>query len=193
MDDKQRDLARSKLEQNEDAVVHWLTLPWDPALKRQAPDDDDELKKLEKLGYKAVDKPSPSGGDSTIKILETPAERIDEYRAKVQEYRAMLDQTDPTFGADVVGAKRLIAKGEAAAMRASLMADLDRKTADFKESLASIPMTPEQQKKDVVLHQPLPPFWWIDGITAWVLAIIGGCLLLGLLTRSTACWRPASC
>ncbi len=80
----------------------------------------------------------------------------------------MLDQTDPTFGADVVGAKRLAAKGEAAAMRASLLADLDKKTADFKESLASIPLTPDQQKKDVVYRGPtLPLLWWIDGITAW--------------------------
>ena len=28
LDDKQRELARSKLEQNEDEVVQWLTMPW---------------------------------------------------------------------------------------------------------------------------------------------------------------------
>ncbi len=184
LDDKQRELARSKLEQNEDEVVQWLTMPWDPALKRQAPDNDDELKAIEKRGFKAVEKTSPSGGNATIKVLETPAERIDEYRKKVEEYRAMLDVTDPTFGADVVGTKRLAAKGEAAAMRASLLADLDKKTADFKESLASIPLTPDQQKKEAVLRGATPLLWWIDSITAWGLAIIGGCLLLGLLTRT---------
>jgi uncharacterized membrane protein YphA (DoxX/SURF4 family) len=182
-EDKQRELARLKLEQNEDAVVQWLTMAWDPALKRQAPDDEDDLKKIEKQGFKAVEKTSPAGGTGTVKILETPAERIDEYRNKVQEYRAMLDQTDATFGADVVGANRLAAKTDAAALRKSLQEDLDRKTADFKASLDSL-LTPEQLQKHVVFWGSTPLLWWIDGITAWALAIIGGCLLLGLLTRT---------
>ena len=85
-------------------------------------------------------------------MLETPAERIDEYRDKVQEYRAMLDKTDAAFDKDVVGAKRLAAKARGGGdARASLLADLDKKTADFKEALASVLLTPDQQKKSVAL------------------------------------------
>ena len=45
-------------------------------------------------------------------------------------------------------------------------------------------LTPEQRQKEVVFRGPTPAFWWIDGCTAWGLAIIGGCLLAGLLTRT---------
>ncbi|HVS39867.1 MAG TPA: DoxX family protein [Gemmataceae bacterium] len=236
-DKRQRDLASAKLEESEDGVFHWLTLPWDATLKRQAPDDfatmDEQLKKaqarldqlaamdkalgdpgddqakkqqkqeiederklvttdrdklqaLQKIeirGFRAVEKTSPTG-TGTITILETPAERIEEYRNKVQQYRAMVDDTDRAFGADVVGPKRLAAKGEAAAMRKSLMDDLDKETAKFKTSLDSL-LTPDQQQATVALPpRPTPLIWWIDGCTAWALTIIGGCLLAGLLTRT---------
>ncbi len=61
-----------------------------------------------------VDKNYPSG---VLTVDETPAQRVADYRAKVQEYRDMLDKTDSAFGKDVVGAKRLAAKAEAATMR----------------------------------------------------------------------------
>ena len=113
---------------------------------------------------------------------ETPAQRVADYRAKVQEYRDMLDKTDAAFGKDVVGAKRLAAKAEAATMRKSLLADLDKKTADLKASLESV-LTPDQQEKAMPSTPPPPALYWIDGVTAWGLTIIGGCLLIGLLTR----------
>ena len=46
------------------------------------------------------------------------------------------------------------------------MADLDKKTDDFKASLADL-LTPEQQKKAAAFQAPMPLLWWIDGITAW--------------------------
>jgi uncharacterized membrane protein YphA (DoxX/SURF4 family) len=176
LDASQRGQAQAKLEQAEDAVVHWLTLKADDTKPRDAQPDNI------KIALKEVEKPSPSG-NATLKVQETPAERVAEYRQKVQEYRDMLYVTDQTFGTDVAGPKRLAAKAEAAAMRASLTADLDKKAREFKESLASL-LTPEQQKKDVLFWGPRSAVWWIDGITAWGLAIIGGCLLLGLLTRT---------
>ena len=52
LDARQRDLARGKLEENEDTVFQWLTMPWDAALARQAPDDfatvDEQLKKAQR-------------------------------------------------------------------------------------------------------------------------------------------------
>jgi uncharacterized membrane protein YphA (DoxX/SURF4 family) len=211
LDDRQQGEAKAKLEQAEANLVNWLTLKVDAAKPR-----DDQTDKDVKAALTEVEKPAPSG-NATLKQLMTPAERVQEYRRKVQEYRDMLDKTDAAFGKDVVGTKRLAAKGEAAAMRTSLMADLDKRTADFKASLEFL-QPPDQAAVLVLgastfgqlssptgqgplvasaalfpgsidLHPPLAPepttplIWWIDGITAWGLAVIGGCLLIGLLTR----------
>jgi len=173
LDEKQRDLAKGKLEGAESEVVHWLTLQAEKG-KTKAEQQPDVLKAMTE-----VDKTYPSG---VLTVDETPAQRVEDYRAKVQEYRDMLDKTDAAFGKDVVGAKRLAAKAEAATMRKSLMADLDKKTTDFKESLESV-LTPEQRQKAMPSTPPLPALYWIDGITAWGLTIIGGCLLIGLLSR----------
>ena len=126
-----------------------------------------------------MDKTYPSG---VLTVDETPAQRVEEYRSKVQEYRDMLDKTDAAFGKDVVGAKRLAAKAEAATMRKSLLADLDKKTADLKASLEAV-LTPEQTQNAKPSIPPLPALYWIDGVTAWGLTVIGGCLLIGLLSR----------
>ena len=58
-----------------------------------------------------VEKTYPSG---VLKVDETPAQRIADYRDKVHEYRHMLDKTDAAFNSDVVGPERLAAKAEAA-------------------------------------------------------------------------------
>ena len=173
LDEKQRALAEGKLEGAESEVVRWLTLmaEKDKPKEQQQPDVQKAMT--------TVDKTYPSG---VLSVDETPAQRVAEYRAKVQEYRDMLDKTDAAFGKDVVGAKRLAAKAEAAAMRTSLLADLDKKTTDLKASLESV-LTPEQQQKAVALIPALPPIYWIDAVTAWGLTIIGGCLLIGLLSR----------
>ncbi len=102
-----------------------------------------------------VDKNYPSG---VLTVDETPAQRVADYRAKVQEYRDMLDKTDAAFGKDVVGAKRLAAKAEAATMRKSLLADLDKKTADLKASLESV-LTPDQRQKVMTSTPPLPALY----------------------------------
>lgn len=172
----QRGQAQAKVEQAEDAVVHWLTLKADDSKPRdQQPDNI-------KIALKEVEKPSPSG-NATLKVLLTPAERVAAYREKVREYRDMLDVTDKTLGTDVAGSKRLAAKAEAATMRKSLMDDLDKKTGELKQSLAAL-LTPEQEHKDVAFWGSRSVLWWIDGITAWGLAITGGCLLLGLFSRT---------
>ncbi len=173
LDEKQRDLAKGKLEGAESEGVHWLTLQAEKGKTKaeQQPDVRDAMTE--------VDKTYPSG---VLTVDETPAQRVEEYQAKVQDYRDMLDKTDAALGTDVVGAKRLAAKVEAAVMRKSLLADLDKKTADLKESLESV-LTPEQMQYAKPSIPPLPALYWIDGVTAWGLTIIGGCLLIGLLSR----------
>ena len=173
LDEKQRALAEGKLEGAESEVVHWLTLQADKSKPKDQQQPD------VKNAMTSVDKTYPSG---VLTVDETPAQRVEDYQAKVQEYRDMLDKTDAALGKDVVGAKRLAAKAEAAAIRKSLLADLDKKTADLKASLESV-LTPEQSQKGMASIPSLPALYWIDGVTAWGLTIIGGCLLIGLLSR----------
>ena len=176
LDDRQQGEAKAKLEQAEAKLVNWLTLKVDPIRPR-----DDQTDKDVKAALTEVEKPAPSG-NATLKQLLTPAERVQEYRQKVQEYRDMLDKTDAAFGKDVVGSKRLAAKAEAATMRKSLMSDLDKKTADMKTGLDDI-LTPEQAQKSIAPDTAPTLLWWMDGATAWGLTVIGGCLLIGLFSR----------
>ena len=182
LDATQQKAAKEDLDKAEAKVVRWLTLKAIPGRsKDQQPADVQKV-------MTEVEKTYPSG---VLKVDETPAQRIADFRDKVHEYRHMLDKTNAAFNSDVVGPDRLAAQREAAAMRNSLMADLDNKTADLEESWKTL-LTPEQAKKGTP-PPPLPLLWWIDGFTAWALLVIGGCLLLGLLTRSTACWRLSFC
>ena len=172
LDANQEKEAKDKLDKAEADVVRWLTLMAAPGKSKDKQPTDVQAVMTE------VEKTYPSG---VLKVQETPAQRVAEYRDKVQEYRNMLDQTDAAFNSDVAGLSRLAVKNEAAGMRKSLMADLDKKTADLKGSWYAL-LTDTQVNKGVPPPSP-PLLWWIDGITAWGLLIIGGCLLLGLFTR----------
>ncbi|HBI45469.1 MAG TPA: hypothetical protein DDY78_21835 [Planctomycetales bacterium] len=172
LDANQEKEAKANLDKAEADVVRWLTIQAVEGKSKDKQPTDVQAVMTE------VEKTYPSG---VLKVQETPAQRIAEYRDKVQEYRNMLDKTDAAFNSDVVGLKRLATKGEAASMRKSLMADLDKKTAALKASWGDL-LTDSQANKGVPLPS-LPLLWWVDGITAWGLTVIGGCLLLGLLTR----------
>jgi uncharacterized membrane protein YphA (DoxX/SURF4 family) len=172
LDANQEKEAKADLDKAEAAVARWLTLQAAPGKSKDKQPTDVQAVMTE------VEKTYPSG---VLKIEQTPAQRIADYRDKVQEYRNMLDKTDVAFNSDVVGLSRLAAKNEAAGMRKSLMADLDKKTTDLKSAWYDL-LTESQANKGVP-PPSLPLLWWIDGITAWGLFIVGGCLLLGLLTR----------
>jgi uncharacterized membrane protein YphA (DoxX/SURF4 family) len=172
LDANQEKEAKAELDKAKADVGLWLTLQAVPG----------KSKDKQPTGVQAVmtevEKTYPSG---VLKVEETPGQRIAEYRDKVQEYRNMLDKTDAAFNSDVVGLKRLATKNEAAVMRKSLMADLDQKTTGLEASWQAL-LTDAQREKGSPAP-PVPMIWWIDGITAWGLLIVGGCLLLGLLTR----------
>jgi uncharacterized membrane protein YphA (DoxX/SURF4 family) len=172
LDPDQEKKAKSELDKAKAEVVRWLTIQAIPGKSKDKQPTDVQAVMTE------VEKNYPSG---VLKVEETPAQRVADYRNKVQEYRNMLDKTDAAFNSDVVGLNRLAVKGEAAAMRKSLMADLDKKTAELKASWQGLLTDPQRDKG--VPPSSLPLIWWVDGITAWGLTIIGGCLLLGLLTR----------
>ncbi len=172
LDANQEKEAKANLDKAEAELARWLTLEAAPGKSKDKQPPDVQAVMTE------VEKTYPSG---VLKVEETPAQRVADFRNKVQEYRNMLDKTDAAFNKDVVGMNRLATKGEAAALRKSLMADLDKKTTDLKTSWADL-LTDAQRQKGA--PAPLPPLiWWIDGATAWGLTIIGACLLLGLLTR----------
>jgi uncharacterized membrane protein YphA (DoxX/SURF4 family) len=172
LDANQEKEAKAKLDKTESEVARWLTIQAIPGKSKDKQPTDVQAVMTE------VEKTYPSG---VLKVEETPAQRVADYRNKVQEYRNMLDKTDAVFNSDVVGQNRLAVKGEAAAMRKSLMADLDKKTAELKASWQGLLTDPQRDKG--VPPPSLPLIWWVDGITTWGLTIIGGCLLLGLLTR----------
>ncbi len=172
LDANQEKAAKADLDKAEADVVAWLTVQAAPGKSKDKQPTEVQAVMTE------VEKTYPSG---VLKVEETPAQRVADFRDKVQEYRNMLDKTDAAFNNDVVGVSRLAAKGEAAAMRNSLTADLYKETAALKGSWVSL-LTDSQRQKGAPTP-PLPMIWWIDGVTAWGLLIIGGCLLLGLLTR----------
>ena len=123
LDANQEKEAKAELDKAEADIARWLTIQAVPGKSKDKQPTDVQAVMTE------VEKTYPSG---VLKVEETPAQRIAEYRDKVQEYRNMLDKTDAAFNNDVVGHNRLAVKNEAAGMRKSLMADLDKKTADLE-------------------------------------------------------------
>ena len=172
LDANQEQKAKAELDKAKADVVRWLSIQAIPGKSKDKQPTDVQAVMTE------VDKTYPS---SVLSVNETPAQRIADYRNKVHEYRNMLDKTNAAFNSDVVGMARLAAKNEAAGMRKSLMGDLDKKLNDLKASGGDL-LTDAQRQKGVP-PPALPLIWWVDGITAWGLLVIGGCLLLGLLTR----------
>jgi len=109
LDSRQADLAEKKLYQREDNTVRWL---------------------LE--GRKRITKTFPTG---TVEVEQTTAQRIEDYRNKVQEVRDMQTKLIPDFGKDVLKEKFRAAKTEANQMRLQLLADLNEQTEYMKKSL----------------------------------------------------------
>jgi len=169
-DDQKKD-AQTRLVQAKSAVVLWLTDPRPANLPEE---------KKEALGIKKVKKTYPSG---VVDVEQTVSERVADYRSGVEDVLSTQTTKLWVFGKDVEKQRLVKAKGDLEQKRADLMKDLDARTADMKGRLASV-LTPEQKEKGEV---PAGPgnrlLWWLDRSTAWGLTIMGGCLLLGLLTR----------
>jgi uncharacterized membrane protein YphA (DoxX/SURF4 family) len=175
LDDKQREVARGKLEQTEDATVLWLSKE----------ETDDKTKAIKK-----------SFQSNTIEVKLPVPQRVAEYKAKLSELRDTTDNRLFLMGRDVEGRRLLETKGEVVRLRLALLADLDEYTKRLQENLDGL-LTPEQKeqasKKDkykepVPQAEPLPSTVqkWIDLSTMYGLAILGLCLLFGLFSR-TAC------
>lgn len=112
LDAQQAALAEKKLQQREDSTVRWF---------------------LE--GRKRVTKTFPTG---TVEVEETTPERIEDFRKKAQEVRAMQTQLIPEFEKDVLKEKLRTAKAEANQMRVQLLADVNEQTEFAKKALAEV-------------------------------------------------------
>jgi uncharacterized membrane protein YphA (DoxX/SURF4 family) len=158
LDADQRQAAREKLDKALDDAVAWIT-------------DDTHRKELDR------DTTFPT---ATFAPRKAPAERIAEYRARVEEYRRAQDEVNPAFGEDVYKAKLRTMKADAAKARAEIISDLE---APMHASLLSV--LNDDQKKTSALGPPPPPptLLWTDRIVSWGLVVIGIGLLLGVFTR----------
>jgi uncharacterized membrane protein YphA (DoxX/SURF4 family) len=170
LDDRQKDVARVKLEQHKGQVVDWIL-----------------------QGSRQVRRPSPYG--PPVEVVQTTRERLAEYvaaRDRVRAYQAtefavaMRTPFAPDKNRELMADKAAVAR-----LRGELRQDIDHQTTLMKDDLREV-LTPEQEERGP-LPEPVRVDWkymsrldWIDFLVRWGLTITGCCLLLGLFSR-TAC------
>src|SRR5207245_2398447 len=108
-----------KLQQVKDQAVRWL---------------------LGQNGVREVER--SFGGAATVKLKETPLERLNAYRKNVQQLHQTLQEKLPAFGRDVEKQKLNNLKAELNRLRTELLADLEK---PLVEALDSV-LTDEQRK-----------------------------------------------
>lgn len=170
---EQEKQAATRLQQAKSNLVTWLH--WND--RTMVLPDTDRANR----GIKKVKKVYPGG---EIEVESTVPERVADYLAALDDVRRTQTSKLWYFGKDVEKQRLLKAKADLEQKRADLMKDLDVKTADMKKSLADV-LTPEQKEKGEV---PAPAaenrtLTLLDQGTAYGLTIMGGCLILGFLTR----------
>jgi uncharacterized membrane protein YphA (DoxX/SURF4 family) len=161
---------------------------------------------------KLIARPLPQG--PPLMVAMTVPERLQDLRKKEEQVRNIEENVRPTFG-DTTFATLLDVKGQVRRARAELRADLNKQTGDMKKALAGVlsgglkmpcavgggaagalsvpPGLSTEQKQLRPMPEPAgKPIrqWstleWSDHIVKYGLVLVGGLLLLGLLTR-TAC------
>jgi uncharacterized membrane protein YphA (DoxX/SURF4 family) len=167
---EQREEAKKKLDEALDDAAKWLT-------------NTTSRKELDK---------NAAFPTASFAPRKSPAERIADYRAKVEEYRQAENQANQAFGNDVYKARLVVMKADAAKMRTDLLGDLEAvlrkgsdgpKGPDNRKGLESI-LTDEQKQMGPVPAPPAPAVVrWTDRIVSYGLLIAGAGLMLGLFTR----------
>jgi uncharacterized membrane protein YphA (DoxX/SURF4 family) len=131
LDDANRKLAESKLEQARADYVRWLTKP---ARKLDDAFRDDEKAKKITIAIQG------DGGKTTLTydVPDSPQQRLVEYQGKLLAIRTAVERVSRAFGKDVEKNRLATLRGEAAAMRISLQKDIDGHTQKLKDSLAKL-------------------------------------------------------
>ncbi len=136
-------------------------------------------------GVKEVDKQFSKVEE---KVPVTTQQRIDAYKKQLRDARRLENEGNPAFGHNVYKKTLTDLKKDSTTSRKELLADENRPFKDALKYIQAKVLTDEQRKLGTP-PEPEPGFrWitWIDRVTMWGLVIVGGCLLLGLFTR-TAC------
>jgi len=113
------------------------------------------------------------------------SDRVEEYRRKVEELRALQGPSD-AIGKDVEKGKRPAVRAEVMALRSELQGLLEERNGQMKKMLIDNVVSKESIRIRGPVPQPPKPsiIRWIDLGTRWGLLVIGGCLLLGFLSRT---------
>jgi uncharacterized membrane protein YphA (DoxX/SURF4 family) len=174
LDENQLAEARNKLDQAKDKAAKWLM-----------------------EGTVEADRSLVTAGREgpAIKQKESVAARVREYRGLLERIEKM-EKEFTAFEKDVRKKEYRDLKAEAAKMREALLAEQDK---PMKEALETLQLTPDQKKIDPMKPKYRPPesfkeyklIDWNDFVVRWGLVVVGGCLMLGLFTR-TACLLAAA-
>jgi uncharacterized membrane protein YphA (DoxX/SURF4 family) len=125
--------------------------------------------------------------DVSVPVTMKTPDRVQEYLDKLKEIEDDRAKAAPDLP---LYTKQKIDKAtvRAQAMHKELADDLDKQTAKMKTDLRALLTYEQKHMPDVPAEpKPAPPEWarqkLLDATVRWTLLVIGGCLLLGLLTR----------
>jgi uncharacterized membrane protein YphA (DoxX/SURF4 family) len=140
----------------------------------------EEASKWFREGTTGVVKAFPTG---SVKVNRTTAERLAEYEQALKDQHT-LERALVQFNHAIWQDRLKTAKAEVAKLRAELLKEIEDRTNSLHRELSKL-LTPDQVGKG--RYAPPPEtnrlLWFTDLATAWGLTILGGMLLLGLLTR----------
>jgi uncharacterized membrane protein YphA (DoxX/SURF4 family) len=131
-------------------------------------------------------KRSYPGGTYEVNIAV--AERVEEYRDKLGEYRGMLGAKPYSLGKDVDRTRRPALQNEVNALRSELQGLVDNRAEKMKSAVTEAAALTDQQKALGAAPEPAK-HWiirWIDRVTPWLLLAVGLGLLFGCFTRLSA-------
>ncbi len=174
LDESQKKKAQELLDKAAAEVVRLLNYVPDP----------DPTKRDVKLHEKSVTTQTRTFPKGEVKREMTLSERIEEYKKKLQELEDTTKRKLWVFGKDVEGTRLREQKAEVAALRNSLLADLDKQTEAFKESLLVTVLSDSQAKQTrLEPEKKRTIIYYLDLVTPWMLAGVGASLFLGLFAR----------
>ncbi len=141
---------------------------------------------------KSIEKPSPYG--APVKLEKSVAEWVADYGKYQQEAWDVETKTLPAthdeYEKKQVNDRIRSLKGDANRIRAALKRDVDQQTKDMQEAVRSV-LTEEQWEKSNLSDSLQSALFqrdllgWTDFLVPLGLVIVGSCLILGLLTRTS--------